>query len=238
MTKSEGHDITIEELILYLRSFLTPQRDLLLKEKLTLRTSYITVALEDIFQPQNASAILRTCDALGIQYVYVIEKRNRYILNPDVTLGAEKWITLYTYRPSVYVNPTSSCIRDLKKQGYRVVALSPHVDSLLLTDFPIEQQKTALLLGKEKEGLSEEAMAEADAWMRIPMVGFTESYNVSVAAAIALFYLRTRLEKSGLPFLLDNEERQKILFQWLCRTIPMADQLIHEYKRRRNPQHR
>ena len=139
------------------------------------RTRYLTVVLEDIFQSQNASAVLRTCDCFGIQDVHIIENRNPYEINPDVELGSAKWLNMNRYNKSGH--NTLEAFTELRKKGYKIIATSPHKNDLMIQDLPIEH-KIALVFGSEREGLSDIALQNADAFVKIPMYGFTESFNI------------------------------------------------------------
>lgn len=175
------------------------------------RTRHFTVVVEDIFQPQNASAVLRSCDVFGVQDIHIIENRNTYTVNPKVVQGASKWLTIKKYNE--LENNTLSCINVLKEQGYKIYATSPHATNHLIQNVPINQ-KFALLFGTEKEGLSELALANADEHIKIPMVGFTESLNISVSAAICLYEITKRLHQSEINWQLNEEEKTNLLIKW------------------------
>lgn len=212
------------ELIKHLSSFVTPERLRLFDEVLEQRTHYITVVLEDIYQSQNASAVLRTCDCFGIQYVHVIENRNTFRVNKEVALGASKWLTIQKYNQSAH--NSSQTIHTLKKEGYRIVATSPHINDKLLKDFSPEKGKFALVFGSELPGISETIMNEADEFIKIPMAGFTESFNISVSAAIILYHLTGEMkQKPGIPWHLTKGEKEKIKLQWLRNSIKKSDLL-------------
>jgi len=168
----------------YLEQFLTENRKNLFRKVLNERTRHFTVALEDIFQPHNSSAVVRSCDIFGIQELHVIESNYQFYASNHVAKGAQKWLdfTLYNQR---HTNNTLDCIRDLKSNGYKIIATTPHNDSCLLEDFDITQ-KSAFFFGVEGAGLSNDVLDNADGFLKIPMVGFTESLNISVAAAIVL----------------------------------------------------
>ena len=209
------------KLIEYLKNFVTEKRYNLFLDKIKYRTDYLTVVLEDIYQPHNASAVLRTCDCFGIQDVHIIENRNKYKVNPDVALGSFKWLNLIKHNS--YDNNTISTIKDLKKQGYRIVATTPHTNDVLLNDFDLNKGKTALFFGTELQGLSKEMMNNADEFLRIPMYGFTESFNISVSAALVLHYLSEKLRKSDIAWQLSNDKKNKVLINWLKNTIKNSD---------------
>jgi tRNA (guanosine-2'-O-)-methyltransferase len=166
----------------YLSRFVTPDRLERFGEVLAERTRYITVAVEDIYQPHNASAVLRTCDAFGIQDVHIIENRNIYRLNPSVELGTAQWLTLHRHRGPE--NNTEAAINHLRSTGYRIVATSPHARQQELEALDLNAGPVAVLFGTEKEGLSETALSLADEYVAIPMYGFVESFNISVSAAL------------------------------------------------------
>ncbi|MFB6340704.1 TrmH family RNA methyltransferase [Saccharicrinis sp. FJH62] len=215
------------KLIQYLTQFLTEDRNAAIDRVLTERTRYITVVLEDIFQSQNASAVLRTCDCFGIQDVHIIENYNDYDVNPDVALGSDKWLTMHKYNDQT--ENTSEALKHLKQNGYRVIATSPHTDDILLNDFNLEDGKFALVFGTEQSGISETVEEYADAFLRIPMYGFTESYNISVSAAICLHDLVKRLKNSSIAWQLSNEEHNALRYEWLMKSIKKSELVVERY---------
>lgn len=212
-----------DKLILYLKQFVTERRLKLFETRLENRTRYLTVVLEDIFQPHNASAVLRSCECFGIQDLHIIENRNAYRINPDVALGSYKWLTLKRHNQPG--DNTTPALMTLKKEGYRVVAAMPHKNDCKLEDFDLSKGKTALVFGSELEGLSPTAVSLADEFVQVPMVGFTESLNISVCAAICIHHLTTELRKSSLLWQLDEDEKQDIMLSWLKKTIKKSEQI-------------
>lgn len=206
-----------EKLIRHLEQFITGRRLQLINRVLSQRTRYITVVLEDIYQSHNASAVLRSCDCFGIQDVHIIENRNTYEVNPEIALGSDKWLTLFQYTRDH--NNSRDALADLKKKGYRIVTTSPHASGCTPEEFDLHKGKTALVFGTELEGLSADAAAMADEALTIPMVGFTESLNISVTVAILLHQLTERLRKSGLPWQLSATESLQVKLQWLKNSI-------------------
>jgi tRNA (guanosine-2'-O-)-methyltransferase len=221
-----------EKLIEYLKQFISLRRWELFLEVVEQRTRYITVVLEDIYQSQNASAVLRTSDCFGIQDVHIIENTNEFKINPDVELGAAQWLNLYQY--NALENNTSDTIKHLRKQGYRIVATSPHTNDTELEHFDLNKGKIALFFGSEKPGLSETVLNNADEFLKIPMFGFTESFNISVSAAIILHNLSQKIKKSGIDWCLDVDEKKEILLNWLKYSVKDSDRIIREYYRRNN----
>jgi tRNA (guanosine-2'-O-)-methyltransferase len=215
------------ELIQFLSKFVTENRATLFDEILQERTKYITVALENIYQSQNASAVLRTSDCFGIQDVHIIENNNEYIINPDVTLGSSKWLNLHRYNE--LENNTLDAVNRLKADGYRIVATTPHTNDVNLDDFDVEKGKFALFFGTELDGLSDLVIENADEYLKIPMYGFTESFNISVSAAIILHHLTEKLKKSSINWQLSDNEKDPIKLDWLKKTIKMSSELIEEF---------
>lgn len=221
------------DLINYLSQFLTEQRLATLKANVVNRTRYLTVVLENIYQPQNASAVLRTCDCLGVQDVHIIEDQHPYRLNPKVELGSAKWLNINTYPISETENSTRSTLLKLKAEGYRLVATSPGQNNVSLNDFELEKGKTALLFGTELTGLSPTALEMADERLTIPMYGFTESFNISVSAAIVLYHLcREMRTNSRVPWQLTAEAQDELLLQWLRRSIKNVSRIEKVYRER------
>lgn len=194
------------------------------------RTKHITVVLEDIFQPHNASAVLRTCDLTGIQDVHIIENNNQYDVNPDVALGASKWLNLVKYNQSEH--NTLLAYEKLRKQGYRIVASTPHKNDQDLESIPLDG-KLAIVFGTELKGLSNIAIDNADEYIKIPMFGFTESYNISVSAALILFTLTDRLRKTSISWELSGKEKSEILLEWSRRSVKRSDIIENQFLKNR-----
>jgi tRNA (guanosine-2'-O-)-methyltransferase len=208
-----------EALIEHLSQFVTDRRVKLFDKILDLRTRYITIVLEDIYQAHNASAVLRSCECFGIQDVHLIENHFEYRISPDVALGSDKWLTLHRYN-NPNVKNTETAVETLRSKGYRIVATTPHKNDCSLEDFDLNKGKTALLFGAELNGLSPRAMDMADEYVKIPMAGFTESLNISVTAALFIHHLTGRLRKdSAVNWNLTPEEKQEIKLIWLRNTI-------------------
>ena len=225
-------ETTPKEWVDFLSEYITPNRKALFDKNIVNRTRYITVVLEDIFQAQNASAVLRTCDCFGIQDIHVIEKRNEYKISIDVSLGSENWINIYKHdKPNT--NNTIEAINNLKSKGYKIVATTPHTNDTLLPEYDLTQGKFALLFGTELTGLSKDAMELSDSYLRIPMYGFTESFNISVSAAITLYDLTTRLRKSNINWQLSEEEKYIIVLEWIKKSMRYPEKMMAEYERRK-----
>ncbi|MEE4286847.1 MAG: RNA methyltransferase [Mariniphaga sp.] len=223
-----------EELINHLGQFVTEERMKLFEKVLEQRTSYITLVLEDIFQPQNASAVLRTCDCFGVQHIHIIENRNEFTVDREVAMGASKWLSLHKYNQNE--QNSLEAIKTLKMKGYRIVATSPHINDQLLPEFDLTKGKVAIVFGSELPGISETIMEEADEFMKIPMYGFTESFNISVSAAIVLYQLSQKLRNQPeINWKLSEKERNEIKLAWLRATIKRSSLLEKKFlKENRN----
>ncbi len=211
------------DLLSYLETYITPERLNRFNDVLRERTNYITVAIEDVFQMHNASAVIRSCDVFGIQKAHIIEDRFGQRLDKNIAMGAQKWVDIERYTSA------KSCIRKLKKKGYKIVATIPNKDATLLEDFKLED-KVALFFGTEKEGLSPEVLEQADTYVKIPMWGFSESLNISVSAAIILYDLTLQLKKSNLPWHLSEREIMEKRLDWTKKSIKSIDKIIERYR--------
>ena len=210
----------------YLRQFVTEERQARLSEILENRTRHVTVVLEDLFQTQNISAVLRTCDCYGIQDVHVIKNRNEFEVHKDISMGADKWLSIHQYPHSEH--NVKDCIDRLHEQGYWVAATLPDEQKRTIFDLPVER-KTAFLFGTELTGLSDEAIKYADGNVLIPMYGFTESFNISNSAAIILSHFSERMRHSGANWQLTPEEKEELIFEWLQKSVKNPDGLIDYY---------
>ena len=204
------------KLLTYLEGFVTEKRKNLFRQILKNRTRHFTVVLEDIYQQHNSSAVIRSCEIFGIQDVHVIE--NKYISNvsKNIAKGSQKWLSFHNYKKET--NNTKTCLNSLKGKGYQLIATSPHHNSCLLHDFDITK-KSAFIFGVEKTGVSNEVINNADGILKIPMVGFTESLNISVAAAIILENLTYKLRTSSINWNLTHKEEEELYSQWIEKTI-------------------
>jgi tRNA (guanosine-2'-O-)-methyltransferase len=223
-------DLQIRKKLLdFLLTFISDNKQKKFEEKIQFRSRHLTIVLEDIYQPHNASAVLRSCDCFGIQDIHIIENMYKYELNPDVEVGSAKWLTLIKYDKET--NNTSLCLDSLKNKGYTIVATSPHRNDFTPESLPLDK-KTALVFGTELEGLTDEAKEIADAYVRIPMYGFTESLNISVSAALLLFTLSERLRKSVIDWHLSEEEKTDIMLQWARNVVKKPDAMAREFFRK------
>ncbi len=215
-----------EDLFSYLAQFVTDKRKHLFKTVLSQRTRHFTVVLENIYQQHNASAVVRSCDIFGVQDIHVIENTYSSKVSRHVAKGSQKWLTFHRYNQDT--NNTQECFHQLKQQGYQMIATTPHNNSCFLHDFDITK-KSAFIFGVEKEGVSDYVIENADGFLKIPMVGFTESLNISVAAAIILENLTTRLRNSRVDWKLSEEEMLMLYHEWIQKSIKNVDKITEHY---------
>jgi len=213
-------------LLSYLESFVTDKRKELFKNVLQDRTRHFTVVLEDIYQQHNSSAVIRTCDIFGIQDIHVIENKYHSKVSRHVAKGSQKWLTFHKHNDGT--DNTKACMHDLRKQGYQIIATTPHNDSCYLHDFDISK-KSAFVFGVEKDGVSDLVLNEADGFLKIPMVGFTESLNISVAVAIILENLTSQLRRSSVIWKLSNDEQQSLYSEWIEKSIKNVDKIKEHF---------
>ncbi len=218
-----------EQYLEFLLNFISENKIARFNEIIENRTRHITVVLEDIFQPHNASAVLRSCDCFGIQDVHIIENKNEYNVNPQIALGSSKWLHLAKYNQKE--NNTLDCINQLKKDGYKIIATCPSENDCMLENLNVDN-KFALLFGTELNGLSDLALENADEFVKIPMYGFTESFNISVSAALCLFHLSEKVRNSEVNWKLTEDEKIKTKINWVKNAVNNSEMLDNEFVRK------
>ncbi|WP_425075681.1 TrmH family RNA methyltransferase [Psychroserpens sp. S379A] len=210
------------KLLEHLETYLTEHRKERFLEVLSQRTKHFTVATEDVFQLHNTSAVIRSCDVFGIQEVNIVEEQNSKRIDREIAMGAQKWVDLNRY------HSVKEAISDLKQKGYQVVATTPHENDALLQDFDVTK-KSCFFFGRETEGLSQDVIDAADCFLKIPMVGFTESLNISVSAAIILQHVTTKLKQSDVKWQLSEAEQLEKRLDWCKKTIKSYDEIIERF---------
>jgi tRNA (guanosine-2'-O-)-methyltransferase len=212
----------IRSLIEFLDAFVTDERKKRFDEILDARIGHMHVVLEDVYQAHNASAVLRSADCFGIQHVHFIENRNRYKVSDEVALGASQWLSIERH------SSTKDALFKLKKDGFKIVATTPHTNDKTIYEFDVTQ-KFALVFGTEKDGITQEALDLSDEFVKIPMHGFTESFNVSVCAALCMHELSNKIRGQVKDPYLPKEEKQGIYLNWQRQTIRKCDLLIKDF---------
>ncbi len=209
--------------------YITDHKKQFIEKVLNERTRHITLVLEDIYQSQNASAVVRTCECLGMQDIHIIEDDSKYSVNKRVLKGANKWIDLYRYKMKGF-NNAEICFRKMRDLGYKILVTDPSPDGISINDVPIDK-KMAIVMGNELKGTSDLALAHADQKIFIPMHGFTESFNISVSAAICLNTLFTKLRSSKASWQLSPEEKEILRLQWYRKVVRRSDLIEQEFLR-------
>jgi tRNA (guanosine-2'-O-)-methyltransferase len=219
------------ELIKYMEGFVSERRKGRLQEVLAERTRHMTVVLEDVYQAHNASAVLRSCDCFGVQDVHFIENRNKFKISEDVSMGSTQWLTIKKYNEDE--NNTVKCIRELKSKGYRIIATTPHKDDRTISELDVTKP-FALVFGTEIDGISETVFEMADEFVKIPMYGFTESFNISVSAALCMYELTTRIREQNISYQISEAHKEEIYLEWLKASVAKSDLIIKEFYNKRS----
>ena len=209
--------------------FITDHKKEFIERVLDQRTRYVTLVLEDIYQSQNASAVMRTCECLGLQDIHVIETNSTWKTNKLVLKGSDKWLNINRYKKK-YLNNAAECLSALRQKGYRIAVTDPSTDGTPIGEVDITQP-LAIVMGNERHGSSRFMREEADIKVNIPMVGFTESLNISVSAAICLNLVLTRLRSSVLPWQLSDEEKTQLRLNWYKSVVRHPELIEREFLR-------
>jgi len=221
----------LPELNRYLHGFITDERRERIEAVLNNRTRHVNVVLEDLYQPNNASAVMRSCDAFGVQDLHVIEDQHRFKPAAGIALGAEKWLSVYKYNNQ---EALKNCIYKLRKSGYQIIATSPKASHQPIQEINIHT-KTSLMFGAELTGLSDEAFELADSICCIPMSGFTESFNLSVSVAICLYEVTTRIRlMPEIDWKLTTNEKIQLRFEFLKKSVRAGEQLVEGFLSRKS----
>ena len=218
---------TFDGLTDFLKPYISEHKQALIEEVLSKRTRHVSVVLENVYHPHNASAVVRSCDCFGIQDVHVIEGHNTYKVNPYVVRGSAKWVSIFKYSQS---ESAENCFHLLKKNGYRLIGTTPDPNFPSIEDIQVSG-KTALVFGTEETGLSNFAVEQMDDFLHIPMFGFTESLNLSVSAAICMYHATSQIRKNKVEWTLSECEKSELRLEWYRKVITRSDVLEREYLR-------
>ena len=208
------------ERVEYLSSFLLESRIDTLNRALDKRTDYITVLTENMFHAQNASAIVRHCEAFGVQNIHTVEELCPFLPTLNIALGTDKWIDIHRHAT------TAEAVKALRADGYRIVATTPHHKSCTPETFDVTKGKFVLVFGTEKTGVSEEILAEADDYLQIPMCGMVDSLNVSASAAILIYMLSERMRAECEGWQLTDERKLRTLYDWYRYAVRDSEALL------------
>lgn len=221
MTNIENDKIAeLKRQIEYLSQFILPERFETLSRTVSNRTKYMTLVAENMFHPQNASALVRHCEAFGVQTLHTVQTFCRFNPNVDIVRGTDKWIDMYHH------TSTAEALQLLKGEGYRIIATSPHYQSCTPESFDVTKGKFAIVMGTEKTGISDEVMAAADEFLKIPMCGMVESLNVSACAAIIIYMLSERMRHEVNGWQMTEAEQITTLYHWMIHSVKDARPLL------------
>lgn len=208
------------ERIDYLKEFLTEERMEVLRRTLAARTRYMTILTENTFHPQNASALVRHCEAFGLQDLHTVETRCKFNPNVNIVRGTDKWVDIIRH------NDTTEALASLRSQGYRIVATTPHHKSCTPETFDVAKGPFCLVFGTEHAGVSEEILSSADEYLQIPMCGMVESLNVSASAAILIYMLSQRMRLSDVDWTIPSAAQTELLFRWTFSSVKDAERIM------------
>lgn len=214
-----GRAIPAEEVVRLLAPFISEERRARIEEVLARRTCTVAPVVEGVYDMGNVSAVLRTAEALGYQAVHVVESTERFKTSARTAQGSDKWLDVFRWKSS------PECTAHLRENGRRIVVT--HLEATK----PLEEidftRPTALVFGNEAEGVSDEMIAEADETCIIPMLGFVESFNVSVAAAVALYHAYCqRLEARGSQGDLDDATMARLRAAFYMKSVNEAEAIL------------
>lgn len=214
--------------IALLEPLLTEARAARMRQVLSTRSDHVAFVFERMIDPHNLSAALRSLEAMSFQDAHIVLPGERLELSRGITIGAERWLTLHTHQA------IAGCMKDLRGAGFRVYVSDlgeGQATALREIDF---SHPTALVFGNEHLGVSGEALEHADRRFRIDMLGFAQSFNLSVAVALSAYQARREMERiasaAGEPerFLLAPQRRRALYAQWLRSSVRNAEQILAE----------
>lgn len=203
-----------------LAQFLSPKRIKKFSSNLRNRTDFLTVVIDDIYQSQNASAVIRSCDAFGLSDIYVIEDKNKFVPVKGISQGVEKWLNIKKF------SDRQKCYDELLNEGYEICVAVPPCEKTVYIDEFEPEGKIAVVVGAEMSGVSDFFMQKADRFISIKMYGFVESFNLSVASSIILYELRKKIEKSDFDWRLSPIKKAKVFYRWMKKSVYFADKII------------
>ena len=211
----------LRERLDYLTKFITDERREVLQRTVDSRTHYMRILTENMFHPQNASAIMRHCEAFGIQQIHTVEDRCKFDPSVNIVRGTQKWVDVEHH------DTTAEALATLKAEGYRIVATTPHRCSATPETFDVTKGKFALVFGTEHAGISDEVIAAADDFLMIPMCGMVESLNVSASAAILIYMLSERIRQTVDGWQLTEAEKLKLITRWTMSSVRDYERILH-----------
>ena len=221
MTSTANRDVAwYREWIALLSGFMLPARYDVLRRTVAMRTRYMTILAENTFHPQNAAALIRHCEAFGLQQMHTVETFCRFNPSAAIVRGTDRWVDIRRH------GSTAEALAALRAEGYRIVATTPHREDTTPESFDVGRGRFALVFGTEHAGISEEVLASADEFLRIPMCGMVESLNVSASAAILIYMLSERMRRQVEGWNMTAAEQAATLYGWMCRSVKDSEKIL------------
>lgn len=221
MTSTANRDVAwYRERIALLSGFMLPARYDVLRRTVAMRTRYMTILAENTFHPQNAAALIRHCEAFGLQQMHTVETFCRFNPSAAIVRGTDRWVDIRRH------GSTAGALAALRAEGYRIVATTPHREDTTPETFDVGRGRFALVFGTEHAGISEEVLASADEFLRIPMCGMVESLNVSASAAILIYMLSERMRRQVEGWNMTAAEQAATLYGWMCRSVKDSEEIL------------
>lgn len=221
MTSTANRDVAwYRERIALLSGFMLPARYDVLRRTVAMRTRYMTILAENTFHPQNAAALIRHCEAFGLQQMHTVETFCRFNPSAAIVRGTDRWVDIRRH------GSTAEALAALRAEGYRIVATTPHREDTTPESFDVGRGRFALVFGTEHAGISEEVLAAADEFLRIPMCGMVESLNVSASAAILIYMLSERMRRQVEGWNMTAAEQAATLYGWMCRSVKDSEKIL------------
>ncbi|HVK60286.1 MAG TPA: RNA methyltransferase [Bdellovibrionales bacterium] len=210
------------QLLELLAPYLTQERQRKIAETVARRTCNVVPVFENLYDRGNVSAVLRSSEGLGYQCAHIIESGDKFKEANRVTQGADKWLDVKRWKT------TTECVKELRHLGYQILVTHLDANAVSIADVDVTKP-TALVFGNERDGVSPEMIASADKTVIIPMQGFVQSFNISVAAAIGLYHIyNERMQKLGHHGDLSELERSILQAEFSLRSSKNPERLIEE----------
>lgn len=224
--ETQNQPVSFNEVNEKIFPLLTAERQAKILEVIKGRHHTTHLVLDGIYDRGNVSAVLRSAEALGFLNVELIESQKKFKAANRVTSGADKWLLVRRWQEPL------SLVAGLKEQGYKVVATSLSARAMPIDEYDFTKAPTALVLGNEKEGVSTACLKECDAEVFIPMRGFVQSFNISVALALCLYQIQMQFRTNNRAFSDLSPRQQDILrAHYAYRTLESSPFILAADKR-------
>jgi len=210
-----------ERIVALLRPHMTERRLQRIRSVVAERTRSVVPVVEGLVNTGNVSAVMRSAEALGHQDVHVVKgDHERYKHSQRTAQGAQHWLDVWHW------DAPGDCAAHLREAGYRLVAMHLHADTVPIREVDFTAP-TALVFGNEEAGVTDAMLEETDAACEVPLPGFTESFNVSVAAAVALYHAQQdRLDRQGRHADLGDDEQRRLVARFCLRSVNNAERIL------------